>query len=213
MNTPAPNDPHKHDPVADLLDTVRVESADDALSVDDLAAEAAAEFDALAALLPAEAFDPVVLAAVERVVDDSESVGIPTRKRLIAGAERGVRWHRRAAGALPPLLQEGRRVNELSAQSVAEATDLPEQLVHQVERGDVSVDQLQARQLATWIRKVNLNTRLALDALKRTLQLPDASTVYAASGNRGEPAAMAHKEFYDAVARELGEVDPTDATS
>jgi hypothetical protein len=208
MTAPTANDPHGQDSVDNLLNAVHETDADDTTTpTEDLSERDAADFDSLAMALTDEAFDPVVLAAVDQVVDDSESVGVPARQRLIAGAERGVRWHRRAAGALPPLLQEGRRISQTTAAAIAEAAGLPEKAVHQVERGDVTVDELAPGQLAAWIRKVSLNSRLALDALKRTLQLPDASTVYASSGNRGETSDIAHKAFYDAVAKELGEGD------
>jgi hypothetical protein len=47
------------------------------------------------AALPPDIFDPVVLAAVDRLMNDSESITIAARQRLADGADRGVRWRQR----------------------------------------------------------------------------------------------------------------------
>lgn len=49
-------------------------------------------FEAAFAALPAGVFDPVVLAAVDRLMHDSESISATARQRLVRGADRGVRW-------------------------------------------------------------------------------------------------------------------------
>jgi RNA polymerase sigma factor (sigma-70 family) len=52
-------------------------------------------FEAAFAALPPDVFDPVVLAAVDHLMNDSESITIAARQRLAAGADRGVRWRQR----------------------------------------------------------------------------------------------------------------------
>jgi hypothetical protein len=69
------------------------------------------------------------------------------RQRLIAGAERGVRWHRRLTGPLPPLLQIGRLDLKIPIENIAASSNLTEKQVHQVERGDASVADLKPDQL------------------------------------------------------------------
>ncbi len=209
MTTPATSRPGDRDPVTDLLDRIRSQNTPDGASeVNELTTGAAEDFDALATKLPTDAFDPTVLAAVERLVNDSESVGVLTRRRLIAGAERGVRWHRRLAGPLPPLLQDHRRLHQVTIAAITEASELSEAVVHAVERGDTAIDELAPRQLAAWIRTVQLPSAAALDALKRSLRLPDASTVYAASGNRTETTELAHRQFYEEVVQVLTAAEP-----
>lgn len=45
--------------------------------------------------LPPDIYDPVVLAAVDHLMNDSESITIAARQRLADGADRGVRWRQR----------------------------------------------------------------------------------------------------------------------
>jgi RNA polymerase sigma-70 factor, ECF subfamily len=49
-------------------------------------------FEAAFAALPPGVFDPIVLATVDHLMHDSESISATARQRLVRGAERGVRW-------------------------------------------------------------------------------------------------------------------------
>jgi hypothetical protein len=168
------------------------------------------EFAALASMLPLEAFDPTVLAAVDRVLDDSQSVDIPARRRLVGAAERGIRWRRRLVGPLPPMLQEQRESTGVALATIVEKAGLPQEAVYAVERGDTTVDKIDPSQLAAWIRSVNLASATALAALRQSLQLPDARAIYAASGSRSDVKELAHQAYYDAVAQALDLDEPTE---
>jgi hypothetical protein len=207
MSAHSADKPEDRDPIAELLSILAENTpSEDALDdADDLADDALLSFETIAANLPVDAFDPLVLAAVDRVINDSESVGVPARQRLIAGAERGVRWHRRLAGPLPPLLQRERVDHQIAIATITDVSGLPESVVHEVERGDTSIDKLKPEQLADWIRAVRLATSPALAALRRSLRLHDGSVVFAASGNRSDAVQVAHQQFFDAVERALSE--------
>ena len=77
-------------------------------------------FEAAFAALPSGVFDPVVLAAVDLLMRDSESVTATARQRLVDGAERGIRWRGRLGGQqLEHLLRDRRHALGLSPRAVA----------------------------------------------------------------------------------------------
>ncbi len=57
-------------------------------------------FEAAFAALPPGVFNPVVLAAVDHLMHDSESITVAARQRLVGGADRGVRWRQRLGDQL-----------------------------------------------------------------------------------------------------------------
>lgn len=63
-------------------------------------------FEAAFAALPASVFDPVVLAAVDQLMHDSESISTTARQRLVRGADRGVRWRQTHGDQLGHLLRD-----------------------------------------------------------------------------------------------------------
>jgi len=209
MTTSKPNGGDDRDPVAELLESLGAID-DDAGATEDGVAVGEEEFTGLAAALPVDAFDPSVLAAVDRVIDDSEPVDIQARRRLVAGAERGVRWRRRLVGPLPPLLQEQRQSADVALGTITQKAGLDEAAIHAVERGDTTVDKIEPSQLAAWIRAVRLTSSTALAALKQSLQLPDTRAIYAASATRTDAKLLAHKEFYEAVEQALTEAESAD---
>ena len=69
---------------------------------------------AFAALPASSFFDPVVLEAVDLLMQDSESVTVQARQRLVSGADRGVRWRHRLGSHIGNLLRDRRCALELS---------------------------------------------------------------------------------------------------
>src|SRR5260370_40966774 len=57
-------------------------------------------FEAAFAALPSDVFNPVVRPAGDRFRHDSESITVAARKRLVGGADRGVRWRQRLGDQL-----------------------------------------------------------------------------------------------------------------
>ena len=74
---------------------------------------------AFTALPASDLFDPAVLAAVELMMNDCESVTVSARQRLVEGAGRAVRWRRRLDNRLGNLLREHRRARQLTPGDIA----------------------------------------------------------------------------------------------
>lgn len=119
---------------------------------------------AFTALSASDLFDPEVLAAVELMMNDSESVTVSARQRLVEGAGRGVRWRRR----LGNLLREHRRARHLTPGDIAARIGAAAPLIAEIETGAKPACSLTAEQVAAWIRYVGLEHGAALAALRIT---------------------------------------------
>jgi hypothetical protein len=157
------------DPAKDLIARAReAEPCAPALpeQADDCAQDA--WFDAAFAALPSGVFDPVVLAAVDLLMYDSESVTATARQRLVGGAERGIRWRNRLGGQLEHLLRDRRRALGLSPRDTAARIGVAAGLIAEIETGTKTIETLPADQVAAWIRLVGLDPGAALTALQRS---------------------------------------------
>jgi hypothetical protein len=139
---------------------------------------------AFAALPASSCFDPAVLEAVDLLMQDSESVTVQARQRLVGGADRGVRWRRRLGGHLGNLLRDRRCALELSPGEVAARIGSGAALIAEIEAGAKPIESLPANLVAAWIRFVRLAPDVALAALQHA-SVPDE----ASSSSPGSPAS------------------------
>jgi Helix-turn-helix domain len=123
---------------------------------------------AFTALPASDLFDPAVLAAVELLMNDYESVTVRTRQRLVDGADRGVRWRHRLDNRLGNLLREHRCARQLSPGDIAARIGADASLITEIETGAKPAHSLTAEQVAAWIRYVRLEHGAALAALRDT---------------------------------------------
>jgi hypothetical protein len=129
--------------------------------------------EAAFATLPAsEMFDPAVLAAVELLMNDYESVTVKARQRLVDGAGRGVRWRHRLDNHLGNLLRKHRCDRRLAPSDIAARIGTTAPLIAEIETGARPVQSLTPEQVAAWIRHVGLKPAVALAAL-RDIQPPE----------------------------------------
>jgi hypothetical protein len=124
--------------------------------------------EAAFAALPAIVFDPVVLAAVDRLMHDSEPVSVTARQRLVGGADRGARWRQRLSDQLEYLLRDYRTRLGLPPSAVASQTGAAAALIAEIEAGANPLGTLTADQVAAWIRVVGMDPATALTALHRS---------------------------------------------
>ncbi|HET9970335.1 MAG TPA: helix-turn-helix transcriptional regulator [Streptosporangiaceae bacterium] len=157
------------DPAEDLIARAR-EAEPDAPALPGQAGDCAQDawLEAAFAALPPGVFDPVVLAAVDRLMQDSESVTATARQRLVGGAERGIRWRNRLGGQLEHLLRDRRRTLGLSPRAIAARIGVAAGLIAEIETGAKTIETLPADQVAAWIRLVGLDPGAALTALQRS---------------------------------------------
>ena len=149
-------------------------------------------FEAAFAALPSGVFDPVVLAAVDLLMRDSESVTATARQRLVDGAERGIRWRGRLGGQqLEHLLRDRRHALGLSPRAVAARIGVGAGLIAGIETGAKTIETLPADRVAAWIRLVGLDPGAALAAFQRSRHprgTPPASHGDTMAGFAGEVA-------------------------
>jgi hypothetical protein len=142
--------------------------------------------EAAFATLPAsEMFDPAVLAAVELLMNDCESVTVKARQRLVEGADRGVRWRHRLDNHLGNLLRKHRCARQLAPSDIATRIGTTAPLIAEIETGAKPVQSLTPEQVAAWIRHVNLEPTVALAALRGTHPSDNASASDAQPSNEG----------------------------
>lgn len=133
--------------------------------------------EAAFATLPASSFfDPVVLEAVDLLMQDSESVTVQARQRLVSGADRGVRWRHRLSDHIGNLLRDRRCTLELSPGEVAAQIGSAAALIAEIETGARPVESLPANRVAAWIQLVSLAPAVALAALQHA-SVPDEASV------------------------------------
>lgn len=132
------------------------------------------------AALPPDVFDPVVLTAVDRLMNDSESVTVAARRRLVGGADRGARWRQRLGGQLENVLCDCRQALGLSPREIASQIGVGVSLISEIETGSKTIDTLTADQVAAWIRLMDIDANTALGALQRSRH---AGEVWPASGD------------------------------
>lgn len=125
-------------------------------------------FEAAFAALPPDVFDPVVLAAVDHLMHDSESVSTTARHRLVRGADRGVRWRQGHRDQLGHLLRDRRRTLGLPPSAIVSQIGVRADLLAEIETGSKTIETLPAAQVAAWIRLVSLDPATALAALRRS---------------------------------------------
>jgi hypothetical protein len=130
---------------------------------------------AFAALPASSFFDSVVLEAVDLLMQDSESVSVQARQRLVSGADRGVRWRQRLGGHIGNLLRDRRYALEFSPGEVAPQIGAAASLIVEIETGARPVESLTADQVAAWIQLVGLAPAVALAALRHASKPDEAS--------------------------------------
>jgi hypothetical protein len=118
--------------------------------------------------LPASVFNPVVLAAVDRLMLDSESVSVTARQRLVGGADRGVRWRQRLSDELNHLLRDRRAALGLPPSTIASRIGIGAALIAKIETGAEPIEALPADRVGAWIRVVGMDPATALTALHRS---------------------------------------------
>jgi len=136
---------------------------------------------AFAALPASSFFDPAVLEAVDLLMQDSESVTVQARQRLVSGADRGVRWRHRLGSHIGKLLRDRRCALELSPGEVAAQIGSAAALISEIETGARRVDSLPAGLVAAWIQLVRLAPAVALAALQHA-SVPDEASASSPDG-------------------------------
>ncbi|HVB41342.1 MAG TPA: hypothetical protein VNF47_01385 [Streptosporangiaceae bacterium] len=136
---------------------------------------------AFAALPASSFFDPAVLKAVDLLMQDSESVTVQARQRLVGGADRGVRWRHRLDSHIGNLLRDRRCTLELSPGEVAAKIGSAAALIAEIETGAKPIESLPADLVAAWIQLVSLAPAVALAALQNA-SVPDEASASSLDG-------------------------------
>jgi len=142
---------------------------------------------AATALLPAldaSMLSPIVQRYVTELLIGGENPSPSARQKLVEAANRGVRNRRANRAALPALLAFKREEAGIPVTELADALEISAKDVYEIESGRVNVRDLDAERIAKWIRTVQADPAVAIDALQHILQLSTASRPRQAAGRR-----------------------------
>ena len=142
-----------------------------------------AELTPLLSGLTASMFSPTVRAAADELLRGGEAMSVAARQRLVDGAERAVRWRKNMGGSLWRALRAQREAAGLDLAQLAAELGMAEASVRVLERGELPVQELEPKVLATWVRSVELDPAYALPALRRSLLPFRRGGVYAGTGD------------------------------
>lgn len=125
----------------------------------------------LLAELPEEAFDGDVLAAADRLLEQGEGIAPHHRERLVAAADRGIRYRRRTELPLQSLLEIARAEREADAAATASSIGVSTEEFLTIESGSTPLLDVEAARVAKWIQALEADQEIALEAVERSLRL------------------------------------------
>lgn len=128
-------------------------------------------YGGLLAELPEEAFDGGVLAAADRLLEQGEGIAPHHRERLVAAADRGIRYRRRTELPLQSLLEITRAERQSDAATTANSVGVSTEEFLTIESGSTPLLDVQAARVAKWIQALQVDQEIALQAVERSLRL------------------------------------------
>jgi hypothetical protein len=185
---PTGSDPRGDDAVDHILAELRDTPEADAAEHDEGPLEA---LDAALAALSTDALSAEAQAAVERLMASGEGLTPAARQRMITAAERGLRRQRLAHGTLASLLAIHRDEEGLPTAVLARELGLEEAELLSIESGERDVRALSALQIATWVTRLAIGRKQAIQALRRSLGLVATAPKYAQRADLHKPTQRA----------------------
>lgn len=128
-------------------------------------------YSGLLAEVPEEPFNRDVLAAADRLLEQGEGIAPPHRERLIAAADRGMRYRRRTELPLQSLLEIIRAEQERDAATTASAIGVSTEEFLSIESGSTPLIDVKTTRVAKWILSLRVDQEIALGAVERSLGL------------------------------------------
>lgn len=128
-------------------------------------------YGGLLAELPEEAFDGDALAAADRLLEQGEGIAPNHRERLVAAADRGIRYRRRTELPLQSLLEVTRAEREADAATTASSIGVSTEEFLSIESGSSPLLDVEAVRVAKWIQALEVDQEIALGAIERSLRL------------------------------------------
>jgi hypothetical protein len=128
-------------------------------------------YGGLLAELPEKAFDDDALAAADRLLEHGEGIAPHHRERLVAAADRGIRYRRRTELPLQSLLEITRAERRSDAAATASSIGVSTEEFLTMESGSTPLLDVDAARVAKWIRELEVDQETALGAVERSLRL------------------------------------------
>jgi hypothetical protein len=159
---------------------------------------------ALDSLLPAldhQHLSPVVQRYVTELLQGGEVPAPAIRRKFITAANRGLNHRKAQLAPLPVLLAAQRHESDRTASDIAEALDVPESAVHDMESGNSELRELGATLIVRWITALDVEHGAAITALTAALQrATPAAATRAAGRGRLHGLSPADQALVDEVA-------------
>lgn len=128
-------------------------------------------YGGLLAELPEEALDRDALAAADRLLEQGEGIAPHHRERLVAAADRGIRYRRRTELPLQSLLEITRADRKSDAATMASSIGVSTDEFLTIESGSTPLLDVEAARVAKWIQALEVDQEIALGAVERSLRL------------------------------------------
>ncbi len=129
-------------------------------------------------------FSPQTQRFVDRVLSYGENPSPELRQRLTRAAARGVEYQRKQRGPLPILLAARREALQIDASKLAVDLQIPEEDVHKLESGELSVRNVEPAFLVSWAQALQTPSGDVVPALRRALELTRQTAEPIAAGRR-----------------------------
>lgn len=128
-------------------------------------------YGGLLAELPEDAFDRDALAAADRLLEQGEGIAPHHRERLVAAADRGIRYRRRTELPLQSLLEITRAERKSDAATTASSLGVSTEDFLTIESGSTPLLDVETARVAKWIQVLEVDQEIALGAVERSLRL------------------------------------------
>lgn len=128
-------------------------------------------YSGLLAALPENAFGGDALAAADRLLEQGEGIAPHHRERLVAAADRGIRYRRRTELLLQTLLEITRAERKSDAVTTASSIGVSTEEFLTIESGSTPLLDVEAARVAKWIQALEVDQEIALGAVERSLRL------------------------------------------
>ena len=144
-----------------------------------------AGLDGLADALDDSMLSPTVRRYVDELLLGGEVPTPATREVLTKAARRGLTRRRGTEPPLPVLLATRRIDRQMDVEELANVLDRTTADVYKMESGSLNVRDLGAQAVASWTRAVEVEPDLAIEALRRVLEVSTPSRTALAAGRGG----------------------------
>lgn len=128
-------------------------------------------YGGIVAEVPEDAFDSTALDASDRLLEQGEGIAPDHRERLVAAADRGIRYRRRTALPLQSLLEISRAERATDVETTARSIGMTTEEFLAIESGATPLIDVTPVRVAQWIRVLDVDQVVALGAVERSLQL------------------------------------------